>query len=196
MALFLTQHLLDRAEWQWAESILCSSCKREKQTDLPNVQSTEVKRDKFSFKRKWVWFVGKCSSGFQGRVNEITQKRASEHKPPIKCFLSATNHPIDSFLGSPHQPSDLYGQEMEPQNQTCWRKNDFRSTELSQPRDSSWFWKLILSFWFSYSLLFSAAWKFLLISLRGDILKHSLNAWNVFSEKASWKRNIAEGCLL
>lgn len=165
VALLLPEYLQGKAGWQWAGSILCSFWKREKQTDLHTVQSVDSNRDHMLLRRNVssvltnVPWVSRAE-----RMKQLRRRRQTTEQTPIKGFLTAAHHPIGRFISRFYQPSELYDQTTGRLNQTRWGKNDFESTKLSQPLDCSWLSKLILPFWFSYSLLSSPAGKFLLLS--------------------------------
>lgn len=88
VALLLTEHLQGKAEWQWAGSILCSFCKREKQTDLHNVQSTHSNRDGFLLR-------GNVCGGLANVLGLPVQKKASDHRENPNQGFSDCSKPFN-----------------------------------------------------------------------------------------------------
>lgn len=171
-----------------------AASEREKQTDLHTVQSVDSNRDHMLLRRNVssvltnVPWVSRAE-----RMKQLRRRRQTTEQTPIKGFLTAAHHPIGRFISRFYQPSELYDQTTRRLNQTRWGKNDFESTKLSQPLDCSWLSKLILPFWFSYSLLSSPVGKISVAFLEGrdfgtfyQCMKCVLRE-SIMEEKCRWK---------
>lgn len=112
VALLLTEHLQGKAGWQWAGSILCSFWKREeKQTDLHNAQSTDSNRDSLLLRRNVSSMLTNIPWASRAeRMKQLRRGLQTTEQPPIKCFLTAANHPIGRFISRFYRPFDLYDQ--------------------------------------------------------------------------------------
>lgn len=86
VALLLTEHLQGKAEWRWAGSILCSFWKREKQTDLHNVQSTDLNRDTFLLRGNVCGVLANVLWASRAEWNNSEEGFRPQRKPQSSVF--------------------------------------------------------------------------------------------------------------